>query len=205
MAGFIVCFDGIDGAGKHTQAEMLKQNLAAKGIKAIIHSYPDYSSLYGAILGSFLAGKVNLSVEELFLLYLADMARDRVNVERELANGIIVIMDRYFFATIAYQTAGGMSYKKAQAIEEQIALPIPKVTFYLDVDAETSLARKTKEKGLVDRFEANKAYLEKVRKIYDDLLSEGYRSGMWLQLDGRKNPDELSKMVLDTVTELIGK
>ncbi len=203
VKGFIVCFDGIDGSGKCTQSGLLQQRLAGEGIAARVHSYPDYSSLYGSILGSFLAGKVQLSVDELFLLYLADMVRDRSTVEKELSEGMVVIMDRYYFATIAYQTAGGFAYEKAKAIEERIGLPIPEITFYLDVDSETSVSRKTKEKmGIVDRFEADARFLERVRVVYDRLFSEGYRSGKWVKIDGSQPPDAIADEVLGAVREL---
>ncbi len=184
MEGMIVCIDGIDSAGKATQAQLLKESLEAKGIKVSVHSYPDYSSTYGKIVNQHLHKEITLSVNELLLLFIADMAREAEAVRQELKRGDLVVMDRYFIDTVAYQTAGGLNYEGVKTIEKVIDLPKPSLVVYLDIPVAVSFERTMKDKGEGDRNEADKAYLEKVRDVFDMLYQEHYTGAQWVKVDG---------------------
>ncbi|MFH1284949.1 MAG: dTMP kinase, partial [Candidatus Micrarchaeota archaeon] len=168
MNGLLIAFEGIDGAGKRTQVELLRQYLEEKGKKCTVYSYPDYSgSVFGKVLGEFLEKKSELDVRAQFLMYAGDMLKDQETMKRALENGEAVICDRYISSTAAYQSANGFKLERATSIQRELELITPNLTFFLDVSVETSLARKSaqkKEKNQkLDRFEENKQFLEKVR------------------------------------------
>ncbi len=201
MAGFIICFDGIDGAGKKTQSDLLVKSMNEIGKNVSLHSYPDYESRYGKIIREFLDGKIEMDVNELFLLYLLDMVKDKKTIKEEIARGDIVVMDRYFPTTIAYQCAGGFDYDNARKLEEVMKLPVPSLIVYLDVSVEVSFERKSKQKGhQVDRFEKDKLYLTKVKEMYDRLYEEKYSGAQWIKIDATEKPEDIHQKVMGLVS-----
>lgn len=205
VAGLLICIEGIDGAGKCTQSDMLKKKLVAEGTDAVIFSYPNYDTAYGKILREFLDKKFELSAVEQFLLYLIDMERDRKEVQSKLASGRCVIMDRYFLSTIAYQSAGGFEFNKAVDIENVVSLPKPNIIFYLDVSVKTAIDRKMKQKGKLDRNEAAGAYLEKVRLAYERMYKEGVGNSKWIKIDGDGSASEIHEFIYSAVKKMMGK
>ncbi len=208
MTGIIVCIEGLDGAGKHTQALLLAKKLKRMGYKVSLHSYPEYGSRYGRIIKAHLRKKITLNVYEFFLMFVTDMVKDKVSVDEELIKGSIVVMDRYYISTVAYQSAGGFDFKKAKSIENAIGLTPPSVILYLDVPVDISQERKIRQKRLkggADRHEADKTYLEKVKRVYDRLYKEGYGGARWVKIDGTGGREEIHGKILFEVLRVIVK
>jgi len=206
MRGIFVCIEGNDGSGKTTQVGLLSKEFERQGLRVSVYSYPTHDSRYGKIIrDEFLSGKTELTVEEQFLLYLLDMQADRKRLMADLDAGKIVITDRYFISTIAYQSAGNFDYEKAKAVEELMGLPRPDVIFYLDVPVAVAFDRKTKQKGKMDRFEGASDYLTKVGEVYERLYSDRYGSKKWVKIDGLKSIDELHKIILEEVGTMLNK
>ncbi len=206
MEGLFVCIEGIDGSGKTTQAKILMNKLLENGKKVSLYSYPTHDSRYGKIIREeFLMGKVEMSVEEQFLLYLLDMQSDKKKILNELSSGSIVMSERYFISTIAYQSAGSFDYEKAKAVEEIMALPRPDIIFYIDIEPEIAFERKKKQKGKTDRFESAKEYMNKVKSVYDKLYSERYGGKTWIKIDGNKKEEEISEFIISTIIDYIKK
>ena len=201
MEGMIVCIDGIDSAGKATQARLLRESLDEKGIPVSVHSYPDYSSRYGKIISQHLFKKITLSVGELLLMFIADMAKDMEAVKQELKRGNLVIMDRYFIDTVAYQTAGGLNYDDVKMAEKVIGLPPPSLVVYLDIPVAVSFERTLKDKGEGDRHEADKAYLEKVGRVFDMLFEEKYTGAAWVKIDATMPVKEVHDKIVLAVAD----
>jgi dTMP kinase len=203
MPGIIISIDGIDLAGKQTQALLLTNKLRDSGYSVTLRSYPEYDSRYGKLIREFLDKKVSLNVNELFLLFLADMLKDKEKIDADLAKGGIVVMDRYFIDTIAYQSAGGLSYETLKTVEDVMGLPRPGMVIYLDIPGEVSLERKAKQGEKPDRFEENIAYLEKVRQSFERLFNESYTGAKWIKIDGKASIESVHNQVLEQVTAVI--
>jgi dTMP kinase len=199
MEGFIVCIDGIDAAGKNTQSVLLHDRLKSMGFGVSLRSYPDYTSRYGKIIREYLDKKIMLSVSELFLMFLSDMIKDRDKIVEEIKAGDVVIMDRYFVDTIAFQTAGGFGYEVGKRIEEFIGITQPAIIVYLDIPASVALERKLKQGVKPDRHEENIAYLEEVRKVFDRLYEEKYTAGTWVKIDGTRSITDIHREILSVV------
>lgn len=198
------CCEGIDGSGKSTLLRLLEEHLARRGLKVIYRHYPDHDYDYGRIIVEYLYGKRVLSgVEELFMLYLIDMVRNRATVDKELGDGSILIMDRYFLSTVAYQSAGGFDYEKAKAIENLFALQKPDVVFYIDLPAKEALLRKKMQKAsagkTVDRHEGDVEFEERIRQFYKRMIADGFGARRWVVIDGHKKPEEIGKEVAEVV------
>ncbi len=200
MEGKIIVIEGIDGAGKATQTQLLKEALEKEGKKVSIYSYPDYSSVYGERIKSFLYKKINLKVDELFMLYIIDMVKDRSKIIEAVNAGNYVIIDRFFFSTIAYQSAGGFSYENGKEIVKLLDMPTVDKVFYINVPVDVSMQRKEKQKGKmdVDKFESNKNFLSKVSTFYAKLKNEGFYAKAWQEIDGRKSIEEISYLIKES-------
>ncbi|MCL5428015.1 MAG: dTMP kinase [Candidatus Marsarchaeota archaeon] len=206
MKGIFICIEGNDGSGKTTQVGLLKDALWKQGVDIGIYSYPTHDSRYGRIIrDEFLSGKVELSVEEQFLLYLLDMQADKKKIAADLSAGKVVITDRYFISTIAYQSAGKFDYEKAKAMEELMDLPRPDVIFYIDIPVLVAFERKMKQKGRADRFEGARSYLTKVGRAYEKLYNDRYGSRRWVKIDGLRSIEKIHREILDEVNLMLDK
>lgn len=201
--GILINFEGIDGCGKKTQSKLLEKELRGKRCRVAAYSYPNYGSDYGKIIRAFLDGKISLSIDEQFLLYLLDMIKDKERVKQELKKGYIVIMDRYFLSAIAYQCANHFDYEIAKKMIKLMGLPKPSVVFYLEIPVDVALSRKRKQKGIGDRFEEDILYLKKVKKFYERLIGENFCSTHWIKLDGTNKRELIQDKILLKVNEWI--
>ncbi len=197
MEGKIIVIEGIDGAGKATQSRLLKETLEKEKKNVSMYSYPDYPSIYGERIKSFLYKKINLKVDELFMLYIIDMVKDKSNILEAVKNGNYVIIDRFFFSTIAYQSAGGFSYENGKEIIKLLDMPLVDKVFYINVPVDISMQRKEKQKGKmdVDKFESNKNFLSKVSTFYSKLKNERFYAKSWEEIDGNKSIEEISYLI----------
>jgi len=156
----LIAVEGIDGAGKTTQSFMLVEGLKKMGFKAVYTTEPTYERV-GDILRLHVSRmKVRMPVYEA-LLYSADRFEHITRfIKPKIENGVIVVLDRYVYSTIAYQGAAELDLKWLWSIN--FFAPKPDVIIYLDLSSKIGLERK---KGGRSVYE-NIGYAEKVRKIY---------------------------------------
>jgi dTMP kinase len=200
--GVLIVFEGIDGSGKRTLVNLLANTLQEKGVGNVVYSYPDYGSEYGKIIKMFLDEKIELNVTAQFLLYLLDIVKDKEKVVADLNRGLVVIMDRYFPATIAYQCTGGFNYEVAKQMVKLVELPVPNLLFYIEVPIKVSFARKKAQKGTMDRFEKDRLFQGQVAENYLRLCEENFPA-KWVKFDGIERPEKLAKKLYATVTNLL--
>src|SRR3972149_1492191 len=136
--GFFIVFEGLDGAGKSTQIAMLKDWLKRMKLRTFTTKEPT-ENITGNIL------KIAMRMEKLSpttdaLLFAADRSEhiDK-EIKRRLKKGQIVILERYVYANIAYQTAQGVSERFIKNINDFAVKP--DLTILLDVHPETALRR----------------------------------------------------------------
>ncbi|HUB92697.1 MAG TPA: dTMP kinase [Candidatus Saccharimonadales bacterium] len=203
-SGLIVCFEGIDGAGKNTQARMLKRRLETAGVKTESYSYPDYKGRYGRIIRAYLDRKIEMGVDEFLLLHMLDKQKDRRRIERGLEKGEVLIMDRYLDSVVAYQSAGGFPYDSAKKIVLLFGMPPPDIVIYLDIPVRVSTLRKNRQRhGVLDRHESSAAYLNKVRGVYNKLYAERFGCGTWVRIDGTGGAAAVHEKVFLEVNKLM--
>ena len=142
--GLFITFEGIDGCGKTTQIELLKNHLEQKGYSVLLTREPGAKGL-GEKLREILLnydGEVSSNCES--FLFLADRAQhiDTV-IKPAIDKGIIVLCDRHTDSTVAYQGYGRMlDLKQIHSLNNIATSGLkPDITFILDIDIETSLER----------------------------------------------------------------
>ena len=203
MPGMIISITGIDLAGKHTQSELLAGKLRKYGYRVSSYSYPDYNSVYGRIIRDYLEKKITMGTGELFLIFLADMMKDKERIEREISTGSVIITDRYFVDTIAYQSAGGLDCAMLKAVEDAMGLPKPGMVVYIDIPASVATERKATHGGRPDKYEEDAAYLEKARRAYEELFEEHYTGAEWIKIDGTDGIDNIHHRISEHAVRLL--
>lgn len=157
--GLLVAIDGIDGAGKTTLAHHLAEMLRGFGNTVTCTKEPTAGPWGQRLRDSAHAGR--LSVAEEVELFRRDRAEHVEQViAPALARGEVVVLDRYYYSTAAYQGAAGADY--AAILADSEAFPRPHVALLLDVPVETGLARIRARGDTPNRFE-DAAALEAAR------------------------------------------
>lgn len=162
--GTLIALEGIDGSGKSTQARRLRDALGARGIDAVLFREPGDSEPGDKLRAQFRDGRT-LTPQEEADLFIADRRIDvRDNIEPALAAGRVVVMDRYYFSTMAYQGALGLDVEELREQNEAFA-PRPDVTLILDVPADVSAERIRTTRTAASSYEVVE-YLQRVREIF---------------------------------------
>lgn len=147
---FIV-FEGIDGTGKSTQARLLADHFRAKG-RQVILSHEPTNGPWGTLLRNS-AHTGRLSPSEELETFLKDRRQHVTElITPALTAGKIVILDRYYFSTMAYQGLRGFDPAEIRRINETFA-PIPDLLFILDLDVDTALTRIRTRGDTTNEFE----------------------------------------------------
>jgi dTMP kinase len=143
----IISFEGIDGSGKTTQINLLKKRLEIDGIDVRLFREPGGAELSEVIRGILLNPEIEInSVTELLLFSSARSQLIAEKVKPFLANAGVIILDRFFDSTVAYQGYGRGSVPLEQIYQlNKIASHgiTPDITFYLRVDLETAEKRRS--------------------------------------------------------------
>ena len=172
-----ITFEGIEGSGKTAQARRLAQALDRTGTRTHVTREPGGTILGIRIRDLLLHESVAISrLAELFLI-LADRAEHVEGVIRPaLADGSLVICDRFLESTLAYQAWGrGLPRALVERLEADARENLtPDLTILLDCEVEVGLARSNRRRGedSADRFESEgREFHEQVRKGFLELAA----------------------------------
>lgn len=144
MSGKFITFEGIDGSGKSTQLRMLAGDLRACGIDVITTQEPGGTPLGRRLREAFLETEETVAPMAELLAFAADRAQHvEFLIKPAIAEGRVVISDRYADATFAYQGAGrGFAEKKVnQVIELATGGLKPHLTLFFDITVEEAIRR----------------------------------------------------------------
>jgi dTMP kinase len=187
--GFLFVLEGIDGSGKTCACGELLERLLADGYDAIRLREPTLESEWGKeIRARSPAGE--LSPEEELDLYSKDRSWHIINkIKPALEAGKVVLMDRYFFASGAYQsTVLDLHWSEILKLNrEELSAPEPDIVFILDVPAEIGLERATGRTGKANLQFEKIDRLIKVRKNYLEMVEQD--TGTYKVIDARESLD----------------
>ncbi len=137
--GILIAVEGIDGSGKSTQVRLLAEALESLGEAVVTSKEPTEGPWGRKVRRSATSGRLSLD-EELTAFVNDRKEHVRDVIQPALDAGKIVVLDRYFYSTIAYQGSRGKDIAELQRAMEALA-PIPDVVFLLDVSPQVSIAR----------------------------------------------------------------
>jgi dTMP kinase len=199
--GTFIAFEGGEGTGKSTQSKLLKKWLEDRGETVVLSREPGGTDL-GQGLRKILLGHETgeISPRAEALLYAADRAHHVYSVIRPaLAKGEVVISDRYFDSSIAYQGAGRVLSPGEVARISRWATEslFPTLTIVIDLSAETGIGRLKSH----DRLEAEPlAFHERVRQEF--LQIARLDPERYLVVDGTQSIEEIHQEIINRVATL---
>jgi len=198
-----ISFEGIDGSGKSTHVRLLGQYLDEKGRPPLLVREPGGTDLSERVRTLLLDPEAHIVPRAELLLFSAARAQlvDEV-IHPALAAGRVVIADRFYDSTTAYQ-GGGRALATGDWLRDFHAFVtdglVPDRTYYIDVPLETAAARRGTDP---DRMEgAGAAFFERVRAAYQHLAS--VEPERFVVLDGRQSVESLhAEIVCDVEASL---
>ncbi len=217
--GKFIAIEGIDGAGKRTQLELLVKIFPERGIPYQTISFPRYEGFFGRLVARFLNGEFGQlkDVDPHFsaLLYAGDRLEAKPELEAALAAGRTILADRYVGSNLAHQAARVPARGQKEflgwlkQLEYEIyGLPREDLVVYLRMppaEAKRLVGRKS-ARGYTQRrrdlLEANLTHLQGAARIYDLLAEEPN----WVKIEcyepggkGVRAPEEIHRDVLAAI------
>jgi dTMP kinase len=167
--GRFITLEGMDGAGKTTHLEWLRQHLVARGVPLTVTREPGGTPLGEALRKLLLDSHESRQPDtEALLMFAARREHIATVIGPALAAGKWVLCDRFTDATYAYQAGGsGMDWERVAALESWVQGELqPDLTLYFDLEPELGRAR-TRQVRAPDRFERERLeFYERVRAAY---------------------------------------
>ena len=172
-AGLFIVIEGIDGTGKSTQARLLGDWFASRGREVILSREPTAGPWGTKLRESAVTGR--LSPDDELQYFLNDRHQHVTElIQPSLDAGKVVILDRYYFSTMAYQGARGFDPAEIRQKNEAFA-PAPDLLLILDLDVDTALHRIGVRGDTANEFE-KRGNLERCREIFLSLQGEHFVS-----------------------------
>ncbi len=192
--GILIVIEGIDGAGKTSVSKEVTRRLEDLGFKAI-YTYEPYTQFIVNVVNEYWS-EIDPVVQTLL------MAADRYYhiskvILPYMSSGYVVISDRYYYSSLAYQGAQGVDLQWILDVNKFVVKP--KLAVYLDVDPEVGLKRKKLSTTRIKGVEADIELIKRARKIYLDLVSRGEL----LLIDGRLDLGKVVDEVMGHIFKLI--
>jgi len=217
--GKLIVIEGIDGAGKGTQTDLLARAFEQRGIPFVKFGFPRYQSSFGHLIARFLNGEFGplAAVDPHFsaLLYAGDRFEAKPHLEAALDSGRTVVTDRYIASNLAHQAARVPAESRAEFISwlRQLeygtyGLSVEDLVIYLRVPADEGhrlvglkSARSYTAKSR-DLQESDVLHLKEAALVYDELA----QAPNWVTIecfDARseklRSPEEIHRDVLEAV------
>ena len=205
-SGLLITFEGIDGCGKSIQVKELTKHLRQQGHEFIVLREPGGTKIAEKIR-TILLEKSEEMVSPIaeFLLFSAARAQlTKQVIIPQLNQGKIVILDRFYDSSSAYQGYGrGIDLDFIDRVNRMATYGVePDVTFFLDISLEEMAQRMKKSGGKLDRMEdQSRAFFEKVRKGYLELAKQN--SERFHVLDGKRAINQISEEIWQIIKEKI--
>ena len=206
MSGRFITFEGIDGSGKSTQLRLLAAHLRARGSDVITTREPGGTELGRQLREAFLETHEKVAPMAELLAFAADRAQHvEYFIKPALAEGKVVISDRYADATFAYQGAGrGFP---ADKVNQVIALATgglkPDLTLFFDIPVEMAINRmsdRAESEAKANRMDAETAeFYHRVRDAY--LTIAAAEPERFIIVDASGSVEEIQ----GKVDEIVGK
>lgn len=217
--GKLIVIEGIDGAGKGTQAELLARAFQERGVPFVRFSFPRYESSFGRLIARFLNGEFGPlpAVDAHFsaLLYAGDRFEAKLELQAALNSGQTVITDRYIASNLAHQGARVSAERRPEFVEwlRQLEhgiyeLPAEDLVIYLRVPAKEGrrlVGLKSARSYTAKRHdlqESDLLHLKEAALVYDQLA----QAPNWATVDcfdaesgKHRPPEEIHQDVVEVI------
>jgi dTMP kinase len=194
--GFLIVFEGIDGTGKSTQCELLAKSLTERDILNIALAEPTRGTWGTKIRKLLSEGRQGISPQEELSWFVNDRKEDiELNIMPALQDNKVVLMDRYYFSTAAYQGALGLDPEQIR-LENETFAPIPDRVLIFLTSPETCLERIESSRDQKSAFE-KLDYLRNVQELFKSFTGPNIRF-----IDSVGSVPEVHEKVLSAIEDL---
>ena len=199
--GKFIVFEGIDGAGKTTQINLLANYLREQGRSVYCTAEPT-ETVSGGLLRDALSGATRRTICEMAAMFVFDRINHNVNpvngIQKMLADGFDVICDRYYYSSLAYQGSGTDPEWVSNMNLNCPEIMRPDVCIFLDLTPEQSMARINRNRATQEIYE-NVEKLTQVRnqfyRVFEDLKG---RDNIQI-VDAYRSVEEIHKSIVALV------
>ena len=204
MRGVLITFEGVEGSGKSTQAQRLVRRLSGQGLPVVFSREPGGTDIGERIRAILLdpTCRTMAGRTELFLYLASRNQHVRERIAPALAEGKVVVLDRFADSSVAYQGAGRDLGLRVVARLNKLATGGLKPDLTLLVNVPLAVGRERKGATGLDRLEQERVeFHEHVQSAYLRLARRA--PGRFKIIDGTRPPDELEQLIHSYVTELL--
>jgi dTMP kinase len=194
--GRLIVLEGIDGTGKSTQTRRLGEWFASQGREVVLSREPTAGPWGKKLRETAATGRLSPGDE---LQYFLNDRRQHVEelIAPSLAAGKVVILDRYYFSTMAYQGCRGFDPAEIRRKNEEFA-PVPDLLLIMDLDVDSSLERIGARGDTANEFEKRES-LEHCREIFLSLKDEPFVR----VIDSSGSLDDVARRIRDVVATTV--
>ena len=194
--GLLIVFEGIDGTGKSTQCELLARSLTERHMLNIALAEPTRGTWGTKIRRLLSEGRQGISPQEELSWFVNDRKEDiELNIMPALQDNKVVLMDRYYFSTAAYQGALGLDPEQIR-LENETFAPIPDRVLIFLTSPETCLERIESTRDQKSAFE-KLDYLRNVQELFKSFTGPNIRF-----IDSVGSVPEVHEKVLSAIEDL---
>ena len=201
--GRFIVFEGIDGAGKTTQIELLAKRLREQG-RAVYCTAEPTESVSGGLLRDALSGVSHRTVCEMAAMFVFDRINHNVNpvngIQKMLADGFDVICDRYYYSSLAYQGSGTDPEWVSNMNLNCPEIMRPDVCIFLDLTPEQSMARINRNRATQEIYE-NEEKLTQVRNQFYRVFEQLRERDNIQIVDAYRTVEEIHRDIVALVTK----
>ncbi|GHC54459.1 dTMP kinase [Roseibacillus persicicus] len=191
--GLLIVFEGIDGSGKTTHAANLASRLKDDEFEVVLTKEPTDGTWGKLLRDSAFSGRKDAGEE--LELFIKDRQEHVTNkIRPSLAEGKVVIIDRYYFSTIAYQGARGLDPVEIRSLNEAFA-PKPDMLFILEITVDEALNRIGIRDGQGNEFESVEN-LKSCKSIFDSITDD-----FTVRINSQTSVPEVDSQIWNKVSE----
>ena len=201
--GRFIVFEGIDGAGKTTQINLLAKYLSGQG-RAVYCTAEPTETVSGGLLRDALSGVSRRTVCEMAAMFVFDRINHNVNpvngIQKMLADGFDVICDRYYYSSLAYQGSGTDPEWVSNMNLNCPEIMRPDVCIFLDLTPEQSMARINRNRATQEIYE-NEEKLTQVRNQFYRVFEQLREHDNIQIVDAYRSVEEIHQDIVALVTK----
>lgn len=196
--GALIVFEGLDGSGKSTQIGRLARRLQAAGHR-VVETREPYDCAAGRRIRAMARSGEPVPAEQELAWFLEQRTEHvREVIVPALEQGALVLCDRYFLSTVAYQGARGLDPQQLLA-ESERDFPVPDLVVVLEIEPDQGLRRVEQRGEPSEPVFEERAFQERVGAIFAS-LDRDYLA----RVDGARGPDEVEEAVASVLSERLG-
>ncbi|KAF7720203.1 Uncharacterized protein PECH_008573 [Penicillium ucsense] len=196
--GALIVVEGLDRAGKSSQCEMLQTYLAGRGHDVKYIRFPDRTTPIGKLIDAYLRGSADQNDHSIHLLFSANRWELAKSMQRDIAAGISIVVDRYSYSGAVYSAAkANPTLSLDWAWQPEIGLPQPDLCLFLNISTEAAAQRG----GFGEERYENEKMQTRVREIFRALFD---RQDKVCVIDAGRTLDEVATDVQIAVEKCLG-